>query len=362
MSDHFEFTAPTRILAGRGVVERRLDAELSRLAAAPVAVVVDRGLQSSGVADAVLGHIRSVPLVVCPATPPDPGLAAVDEAAAQALEAGCVAVLGLGGGSALGVAKAVAIRLRNDGPLLRWVGEAVPATAPSVAVPTTAGSGSEVSRDLVLHEPGRERLVVISGHAVAPGVALLDGELLRTLPRAPMIEAAFDALSHALEALWAHGASAFTDALALAAADAILEALPAALERCDSALQRLIEASAIANLACGNSRLALVHAITSSPQVTLSHGFQNAVLLPHVADFNRAVVPAAAQPLLARLPGLYADVGFEPTFGPHGDALTARRLLDAALRNPLRLNNRRAAEEAHVRSILAAAGAPVPGD
>jgi alcohol dehydrogenase class IV len=250
--------------------------------------------------------------------------------------------------------------LRNEGDLHDWVGrDRVPGPpAPCIAIPTTAGSGSEVSNTLVLHQPGLERMVAIIARGCEPDVALLDGEMLRSLPRRPMLEAAFDALSHALEAIWSTGANSFSDALALAATQMIFDALVPALERDTEAMQMLMEASAIANLACGSSQLALVHAFTSSPQIHLPHGYQNAVLLPHVAAFNRGSVTPAAAAWIDRLPELYASVGFEATFAV--DDATAAELLAAALRHDLRQNNRRSAGEAELREILTAAGAQPP--
>src|SRR5699024_5823252 len=153
---------------------------------------------------------------------------------------------------------------------------------PTVAVPTTAGSGSEVSNALVLHELGQTREIVIRGDGYEPVAAVLDATVLRGLPRAPLVFAALDALTHALEALWSRGRSLFTDACALHSASEIIEVLPAAVSgqangtnargENDETLQRLLEAASLANIACGNSGLALVHALSSSPAVDLPHG------------------------------------------------------------------------------------------
>ena len=257
-------------------------------------------------------------------------------------------------------AKAVAIRLRNPAPLDRYEGSGRLAAppAPSIAVPTTAGSGSEVSNVVVLHDPGRDRHLVIRGRGYEPRVAMLDGDLLRTLPARPMIAAALDALSHALESLWARAATRFTEALAVAAAGALREALPAALAGDGDARQRLIEASAMANLACGNSGLGLVHALSSAPDVHLAHGYQNGVLLPHVAAFNRVVVAPATAAEIDRLGGLYDEIGVRSRFeAGELEAADAELMVAAAMSNPFRDNNRREAGPADLRALLAAAGA-----
>jgi alcohol dehydrogenase class IV len=357
-----EFAAPTRIVAGRGCVAARLGIEVRALALDTVAVVADRGFAQAGLLEPLLAGITDVGLPVCALIGEDPGVAESEAAAISALGHDAKAVLAVGGGSAMCAAKAVAIRLRNPAPLDAYEGSGrlpVP-PAPSIAVPTTAGSGSEVSNVVVLHDPGRDRHLVIRGHGYAPQVALLDGELLRSLPDRPMIAAALDALSHALEALWAHRATRFSDALALAAAGAIRSALPRALERDVDAMQELIEASAMANLACGNSGLGLVHALSSAPDVHLPHGYQNGVLLPHVAAFNRPCVGGAAASQIGALDALYRAIGFDASFARDElSAGDAELMIAAALSNPFAANNVRRAAEADLRELLARAGAPL---
>jgi alcohol dehydrogenase class IV len=320
-------------------------------------VIADRGFAGAGGLDALLAQAGEVAVPVCALIGEDPDVAECERAARAAIEHGGEAVLAVGGGSALCAAKAVAIRLRNDGPLDRYegVGLLPSPPAPAIAVPTTAGSGSEVSNVVVLHEEGRNRHLVIRGRGYEPGVALLDGELLRTLPRGPMIAAALDALSHALESLWVRRSSRFTAAMALAAAAQLRRALPPALGGDVDAMQALIEASAMANLACGNSGLGLVHALSSAVSVHMPHGQQNGVLLPHVARFNREAVDAEARAELDMLGELYGQVGFVARFEPGEVDVDA--MVAAALENPFRDNNRREAGEGELRALLADAGA-----
>ena len=196
-----EFSARTRILAGLGV-SLQAGAELGRRGPGPAALVCDAGVYEAG----LVGPIEAaseVELVLCPLIEPDPSVAAAEEAVRAAQEAGCRSVLAVGGGSAIVVGKVVAVRLRNPKRIDSYEGrDRVPERpAPCVAIPTTAGSGSEVSNALVLHDPDRAQHVVVRGLGLEPDVALLDGDLLRSLPRTPFIDASIDALSHALEAL-----------------------------------------------------------------------------------------------------------------------------------------------------------------
>jgi alcohol dehydrogenase class IV len=358
-----EFAMRTRVVAGLGAVASELDGALFELTAGPVAVVADRGISKVGLLDSILERVCRVELIRCPGVDPDPDVETVERLVRVAQSSGAAAVLGVGGGSALCAAKGVAARLANDGDLRDWDGrDRLPRPpVPTVAIPTTAGSGSEVSNALVLHDPGRVRQLGIRGAGYEPRVAILDGELLRSLPRRPMIEAALDALSHALEALWAVRGSTFTDALALSAGVTIQAVLEHALDRESDAMQLLLEASAAANMACGSSELGVIHALSSSPSVHLPHGYQNGVLLPHAARFNRdAVRRAEALRLIDGLPALYSNLGFVDRFAD-GDLTEAdvARILTAARSHPFRANNRRPVSDADLLDLLSQAGAPV---
>jgi alcohol dehydrogenase class IV len=356
------FSAPTRIIAGLGA-RAELDAVLARLDAWPIAVIVDRGVHEQGVLDRVVDDLGGGRFVLCARVEADPTVEDAEAAARKARGAGCRGVLALGGGSALGAAKAVALRLTNAEPITAYAGrdQARLRPAPCVALPTIAGSGSEVSNALVLHDDAGDRVTVVRGDGYEPDVAILDAELLDTLPAGPMLHAALDGLSHALEALWVHGASRYTDAFAHAAAAEIAAVLPAALhDRRPADVQRLLEAGAMANLACGPSGLGLVHALASATSVHLPHGYQTAVLLPHVAAFNEPVLGGRAAATVAAGLDVYDAIGFAGRFAP-GEipADAAEAMVTAALGNPFRTNDLRLADGDELRAILAAAGAEV---
>jgi alcohol dehydrogenase class IV len=355
------FSAPPYIIAGLGALDQ-LAPELEGLGARQVAVVCDRGVQQAGVLARVQAAIGSLPASVCALVDPDPTVEDAELAVARAVGDEADAVLAVGGGSALAIGKAVALRLVNPEPIATYAGRDMAGVlpAPCLAVPTTAGSGGEVSNALTLHDPGLEQILVVRGRGYEPRVALLDARLLETLPHRPMLEAGLDALSHALEALWAVKASAFTDALAVAAADQICATLPAALKhRRPADLQRLLEASAIANLACGNAGLGLIHALSSAASVHLAHGYQNGVLLPAVAAFNQPELRPIAAAAADRAARLYQEIDFEASFGDGAlDAADVDHMVSAAMTHAFRANNIRAASEIDLRAILASVGAP----
>ncbi|WP_436698786.1 iron-containing alcohol dehydrogenase family protein [Nocardioides sp. BYT-33-1] len=368
------YAVRTEVVTGLGSLTR-LDALIAGFGRREVAVVADTALDRAGVLDRVLDHAPTAIVVSRVLVDPDPDIDVVEQAVEQARSAGARCVLAVGGGSALGVGKAVGIRLTNDQRIDAYEGrdKVGEQPAPTIAVPTTAGSGSEVSNALVLHEAGRDNEIVVRGELCAPRAAVLDASVLRSLPRDPLVHSALDALSHALEALWARGASYFTTATAIPAARSIIERLPVAAAGVgdgsnaaganDETLQELLEASCAANMACGNSGLALVHALSSSPSVPVPHGLQNAVLLPHVARFNTPVLAAETLALLPLVEELYDGLGLVASFAELGlppGSVDGSRMLEASARNPFRANNLRPTTDADLIALLRAAGATFP--
>lgn len=361
------FRLGTRIHAGVGAL-----AETAGIFAAEgidrVFVVADRGVAEIGALDRIIERAGVGNLVVGTALADvNPAPASVVNAAEAARRGRAQGVLGIGGGSGLGAAKAVALLLGSNTPLsdLEGTDRADLPPVPTIAVPTTAGSGSEVSNALVLHEPGVVREIVIRGEGYEPTAAVLDASVLRGLPRSPLVFAALDALTHALEALWSRGRSVFTDACALHAGTEILALLPDAVAGCedgrnadgdnDEVLQCLLEASSLANIACGNSGLALVHALSSSPAIDVPHGRQNGVLLPHVARLNRSALEATGRTLADGLGELYERIGFTARFEP-GEAFAAP-MIEASRGHVFRENNAVEATDDELRRLLDEAGA-----
>jgi len=157
MRSPLSFSMPTRVLSGLGSLAA-LPEEIDRLGGRRIAVVADQGVAAVGLLQRILDPLDQTSLSTTILVGPDPDVTTAERPAETARAARCDLVLAIGGGSALGAAKAVAIRLNNVARIDEFEGldRAPNLPAPTIAIPTTAGSGSGVSRVLVLHEPGRD--------------------------------------------------------------------------------------------------------------------------------------------------------------------------------------------------------------
>ena len=220
---------------------------------------------------------------------PDPTVEAVAAGIARIRDFKPDTVVALGGGSAMDCAKAIG-----------WFSGLHPRL---IAVPTTSGSGSEVTDFAVLTHNGVKYPLV--DRALIPEIAILDGDLLTRLPPALIADGGFDVLSHAAEAFVATGAGAVTDTLAADAFRTALELLPTSFSGDVSVRQRLHTASCMAGMAFSGAGLGLCHAMAHSLGALfhIPHGRLGAILLPAVLEIN-APAAAAKYTRLAQAAGL----------------------------------------------------------
>lgn len=299
----FEFATAGRIVFGPGTLDQagNLARELGRHAL----VVTGRDparaerlldlLRAAGVAATAFGVVG------------EPATEEVAQAAARARTAGCDCVIGFGGGSPIDVAKAVAALLTNGGDLtdyLEVVGRALPlarASAPCLAIPTTAGTGAEVTRNAVLFSAAHRVKVSLRSRYLLPRIALIDPSLTLSLPPALTASTGLDALTQLIEPYTSSRAQPLTDALCVEG-----------LRRCARSLRRACDAGAdgaaredmafaslCGGLALANAGLGAVHGFAGpiGGMFPAPHGAVCAALLPHVMAANlrhlRAKVPAS---------------------------------------------------------------------
>jgi alcohol dehydrogenase len=223
---------------------------------------------------------------------PNPKDIEVEAAFESYLENGCDALLAIGGGSCIDLAKAVAILSGNGGQILDYEGidRATSPIPPMVMVPTTGGSGSDVSQFCVVTDTRRNFKVTIGGRALVPEISLTDPELLTTMSAELTAHTGLDALSHAVESAVSEACDFFSKELATAAVRGIVEHLPVAVEHPFdlTAREGMARASLQAGMAFTNALLGATHAIAHQigGALDLPHGLLNAILMPHVMRFN----------------------------------------------------------------------------
>lgn len=299
----FPFQVPTKVVFGPGVLAQagELCAPFGQRA------LIVTGQQSSKDSGA-LSRLQDVLFQagitsdVWDQVTQNPACSLVDAGVARAKESGADFIIGLGGGSALDAAKAVAVLIANDAPAARYLGEGEPPQPglPCVTVPTTAGSGAEVTNNAVLTDTDRRLKTSIRGDHLWPRLALVDPLLTLTVPPPLTASTGMDALTQHLEVLASIKANPVTDALALRGAELVFRYLPRAVENPDDleARSNLSLASMTSGVALANSGLGVAHGLSHplGALYDLPHGLLCAVLLPYVMEFNLEVAaPKYAQ-------------------------------------------------------------------
>lgn len=292
-------------------------------------IVTDPGVNAAGITGRVSQALASADIesVVFDAVEPNPSLETAEQAAARYRETGCSGIVAVGGGSPMDAAKGAGLLLTNPGDLMAYVGvdKVTRPLPPVIAVPTTVGTGSEVTRFAVLTHTAQRRKLVFGSALLMPRAALLDPELVYDMPAGLVAATGMDALTHAIESIISVFASPFSDALGLEAIHMITRNLPPAVHSGDrKARELLLYASALAGMAFNSARTGLVHGMSHplSSYYGVPHGLANAILLPYVLAFNAPACegglariaqamdqPAQPQAAIQAVRRLSADVG-----------------------------------------------------
>jgi alcohol dehydrogenase class IV len=288
----FEFATASRIVFGAGVVKEagKLAAELGRRAL----VVVGQDIQRAAPLLAVL-DAQGLPLTTF-VVAGEPTTEDAQQGTRLAREAGCEVIIGIGGGSAVDAGKAIAALLTNGGePLdyLEVIGRGQPLrqpSAPYIAIPTTAGTGAEVTRNAVLASPEHQVKVSLRSPYMLPRVALIDPELTYTMPPAVTAATGMDALTQCIEPYVSNRANPLTDALCREGMTRAARALRRAYaDGADAAAREdMAVASLCGGLALANAALGAVHGFAGplGGMFDAPHGAVCARLLPYVTEAN----------------------------------------------------------------------------
>lgn len=289
----FSFQVPQEIHFGEKSIQK-LPELLKKEDPKKILLISDRGLEKAGTVQKILdvleqsGIERETYLDVLP----NPTVKIVDEVTALYRTSGADCIIALGGGSPMDVAKAVGILARYGGSITEYEGaEKVPGPiVPIVAVPTTAGTGSEVTAFSVITDTEHNYKLSVFSYKIIPKYAVLDPELIYSLPQAVAASTGIDAMIHALEAYVSRGASPFSDAMAEKALELIgANIRPFTACRQDKeAACAMLTGSMFAGIAFAWARLGNVHAMSHpvSAFYGVAHGVANSVLLPAVLEYN----------------------------------------------------------------------------
>jgi alcohol dehydrogenase class IV len=325
-------TMPRLLYVGGGAVAEVTTA-LARLGAQRPLIVTDRFMESSGILARVTDRLDAAGITwqVFADTVPDPTTDVI-AAGVELLRGTYDCLIALGGGSPIDTAKAMSVLAANGGRMRDYkVPNEIPKLGlPLIAIPTTAGTGSEVTRFTVITDSERDEKMLIMGLACCPAAAIVDYELTLSMPWRLTADTGLDSLTHAIEAYVSRKASPFTDGVAKAAMAGIARNIRAACTdpQNRAAREAMMLGATQAGMAFSNASVCLVHGMSRpiGAFFHVPHGLSNAMLLPEITAFS---APAALERYAdcARAMGVAAE--------GEGNQAAVARLLDE-----LRLLNR----------------------
>ena len=321
-----KFQAPEMVFGAGSLAEAGFAAR--RLGARRPFVVTDPGLRATRWVDDLVGHLRGAdlsPVVWCDVTP-NPKDHEIRAGYETYLSSGCDVLIAIGGGSCIDAAKGIAILSSNGGDILDYAGvdRVVRAIPPLLMIPSTAGTGADVSQFCIVTDTVNAVKVTIMGRALVPDISLTDPRLLVTMPDDLAAATGLDALTHGIESYVSRAHNPLTDGHALSAVHLVFDHLVPMIARPgdETHRDRMAQASLEAGLAFSNAILGATHAMSHQVGglLDLPHGVVNGVLLPHVIRFNAAAEPERFAPLATA-----AGIGVDGMPGDEvGEALAER--------------------------------------
>ena len=291
--NEFSFSVPQNITVGKGSLAKL--PEIAKKSGGSHAFLMSGPhLAKMGLVEKAANSLKSAGIAVDTFTDieENPSVETVDKATAAFKEAGADFIVAFGGGSPMDVAKAVGVTAKYGGSITEYEGaHKVPGPIiPLIAIPTTAGTGSEVTAFSVITDHSRDYKLTVFSYEILPAYAILDAELLTTAPASVAAACGIDAFIHAEEAYISTAASPFSDAMAEKAMSLIGKNIRRFVaNRGDiEAAESMLVGSLFAGIAFSFARLGNVHAMSHpvSAFFDVPHGVANAVLLPVIAEYN----------------------------------------------------------------------------
>ncbi len=290
----FSFTLPTKIVYGPGCIFNLIEELKVNNGKRPI-IVTDKGIREAGLLDRITSILdnNKVKYIIYDGVEPNPKDVNVEEGAKIAKEFGADSIISIGGGSPIDCGKSIGVLLsHNEDKIKKYEGKtaATKHLPLLIAIPTTAGTGSELTFSSVITDTKNNYKMTIKSPYTAPKVALCDPELTLTLPAHITASTGMDALTHAIEAYTANCSEPISDGLALYAIELIYNNLVLAFNEGQNLEARsgMLLGSMMAGIAFSHSDVASVHCIAESlgGVYDLPHGVCNAIFLPHVMEYN----------------------------------------------------------------------------
>lgn len=290
---NFNYYMPVKIFFGEGRL-KELGSLTKDLGKKALLVTGRKSMRKLGIVDKVIKLLQdsSVEVMLYDKVLPNPTVEVVDEGAKVVIKEDCDVIIGLGGGSALDSAKGIAVVASHGGSLWSYIGEGkvTEKTLPIVAIPTTAGTGSEVTPYSVFTNKKNLRKDAINSPYTFPKVAIVDPTLMESMPSELTADTGFDALAHAVEAYLSLNANLFSDTLAMKAISLINDSLVKAIKNGEDMKARgnMALASTLAGMAIAQAGVVIGHGFGMSIGGILDtpHGRTVGILLPYVMSYN----------------------------------------------------------------------------
>ncbi len=293
---NFVFRLPTKVIFGSGAA-KEAGMEVDELKRTKALIVTDRDLVKTDLVKIVQKALGAKCVGVFSDVTPDSGVHIVNAGAEYGRGVGADILVSVGGGSAIDTAKGMAICLTKGGRLedhagLNFLDGPI---MPHIAIPTTAGTGSEVTYAAVIKDHEQKKKLLFADNYLVPNVAILDPKMTTGMPQRLTAATGMDALSHCIEAIHSMQREPIADGLAFHGIRMIKEFLPRAVENGEDIIARgqMLIAATIAGAAFSNSQLGIVHALAHciGAKYGVPHGVANSILLPHCILYNLDACP-----------------------------------------------------------------------
>ncbi|MGD8306276.1 MAG: iron-containing alcohol dehydrogenase [Ignavibacteria bacterium] len=287
---NFNFHIPTEIIFGCGIIND-LHTRISRKIK-NILIVTDKNVYGkSGAEEKIVDQLKNKNLVVFDSVEENPSLETIERGAQLAKENNVQLVLGIGGGSPMDAAKGIAASFSNEGNLIDYINgkELSQIPLPVVCIPTTSGTGSEVTRFAVFTDSESETKVCLSSRKIFPAYSLIDPELTYSMPINTIINTGIDALTHSIEAYLSLSSFPLNDLFALESIKIIMKNLVSASQLDKDAKNKMAYASMLAGVVITHASTILLHIMAYPLTVfhKIPHGRANGILLPAFLNYMK---------------------------------------------------------------------------